>query len=261
MPIFHEPILVSGGMKHVILFSGGAASAYVAYLVKNDKSIDNKDIVLLHTPTLSECEDSEKFRLKVARYLKLPMTVWGRGEDIWDCIERNGAIPNQFWAFCTAQLKQQMKEQYFKYLEQSGEEWIEYVGYGPDEWRRIQKAVARNEKLGRTIKFPLAELGISSAECKRIIREEWGIELPSAYKTLKHNNCIPCFKGGKKHFYEVWKNYPEQYHKAAEAEKKYGYTLFKDVSLYELEKKFKNDREWEEMQMTLEDFLPCECWT
>jgi len=67
-------------MKHVVLFSGGVASSYMAFLLKKDENIENKDIVLLHTPTLSECEDSEKFRLKVARYLKLPMTVWGRVE-------------------------------------------------------------------------------------------------------------------------------------------------------------------------------------
>ena len=142
-------------MKHIVLFSGGAASSYVAYLLKEDKEIDNKDIILLHTPTLSECEDSEKFRLKVARYLKLPMTVWGRGEDIWDCIDRNSAIPGQFLPFCTKQLKQEMKEEYFKYLKRCGEEWIEYVGYGPDEWQRVQKSMARNESLGRKVSFPL----------------------------------------------------------------------------------------------------------
>ena len=248
-------------MKHVVLFSGGAASSYVAYLLTQDESIDKKDIVLLHTPTLSECADSEKFRLKVARYLKLPMTVWGRGEDIWDCIDRNSAIPGQFMPFCTQQLKQQMKEQYYKYLKSIGEDWIEYVGYGPDEWRRVQKSIARNEKLGRKVKFPLFEKKISSDECKRIIQEEWKIELPSAYKSLKHNNCIPCFNGGKGYFYDVWKNYPEEYYRAMQKEKEVGYTVFKDVSLEELEQKFISDKEWEDAQMSLEDFIPCECWT
>ena len=248
-------------MKHVVLFSGGAASSYVAYLLTQDKEIDKKDIVLLHTPTLSECEDSEKFRLKVARYLKLPMTVWGRGEDIWDCIDRNNAIPGQFMPFCTQQLKQQMKEQYYKYLESIGETWIEYVGYGPDEWRRVQKSVARNEAMGRQVRFPLFEKKISSDECKRIIRDEWGIELPSAYESLKHNNCIPCFKGGKEYFHAVWQNYPDEYHKAMEKEKEVGYTVFRDISLEELEKRFINDKEWEDMQMNLSDFIPCDCWT
>ena len=62
------------GMKHVVLFSGGAASSYMAYLLANDKEVPFKDIVFLHTPTLSECEDSEKFRLKVARRIGIPMT-------------------------------------------------------------------------------------------------------------------------------------------------------------------------------------------
>ena len=137
-------------MKHIVLFSGGAASSYVAYLVKKEQEEKGniKDIVLLHTPTLSECEDSEKFRLKVARYLKLPMTVWGRGEDIWEVIERNNAIPGQFMPFCTQQLKQQMKEEYYKYLKSIGEDFIEYVGFGVDEWQRMQRAVARAEQKG-----------------------------------------------------------------------------------------------------------------
>ena len=253
-------ILVSGGMKHVVLFSGGAASSYVAYLLTQDKEIEKKDIVFLHTPTLSECEDSEKFRLKVARYLKIPMTVWGRGEDIWDVIERNNAIPGQFMPFCTQQLKQQMKEEYYKYLKSIGEDFTEYVGFGIDEWQRMQKAVARAESIGRKVRFPLIEQRIKSEDVKRIIRDEWGIELPSAYKTLKHNNCIPCFKGGKGYFYDVYKNYPEQYWKAAEMEEKTGYTIFKECSLRELGELFQNNKEWEESQLTLQDFIPCDCW-
>lgn len=247
-------------MKHIVLFSGGAASSYVAYLLKEDKEIDNKDIILLHTPTLSECEDSEKFRLKVARYLKLPMTVWGRGEDIWDCIDRNSAIPGQFLPFCTKQLKQEMKEEYFKYLKRCGEEWIEYVGYGPDEWQRVQKSMARNESLGRKVSFPLFDKKISSNQCKQIIRDEWGIELPSAYKTLAHNNCIPCAKGGKGYFRLIWEHYPKEYQKMIDKEEKYGYTVFKNISLKELASKFQNEKEWEDAQMNLSDFIPCDCW-
>ena len=67
--------MASAATNHLDSSRGAAASSYVAYLLTQDKSIEKKDIVFLHTPTLSECEDSEKFRLKVARYLKIPMTV------------------------------------------------------------------------------------------------------------------------------------------------------------------------------------------
>lgn len=245
-------------MKHVVLFSGGATSSYMAYLLANDKEIPFKDLVFLHTPTLSECEDAEKFRLKVARKIGVPMTVWGRGEDIWDCIDRNRTIPNNFIPFCTRELKQQMKEEYFKYLKRCGEEWIEYIGYGPDEWRRVNKAKARNKAAGRCVKFPLFEKKISNDECKRKINDEWGIELPSAYKTLTHNNCIPCVKGGKAYFRRVWEHYPKEYQKLAEKEVKYGHTVFKGVSLKELADKFKADKEWKDMQLNLSSFIPCE---
>ena len=46
-----------------------------------------------------------------------------------------------------------------------------------------------------------------------------------------------------------------------EKEKEVGYTVFRDISLEELEKKFINDKQWEDMQMNLSDFIPCDCWT
>ena len=85
--------------------------------------------------------------------------------------------------------------------------------------------------------------------------------MPSAYESLKHNNCIPCYKGEKEYLHTVWKTEPDEYHKAMEKEKEVGYTVFRDISLEELEKRFINDKEWEDMQMNLSDFIPCDCWT
>ncbi len=70
----------------------------------------------------------------------------------------------------------------------------------------------------------------------------------------------PCFKGGKSYFYDVYKNYPEKYWKSAEMEEKTGYTVFKECSLRELGERFRNSKEWEESQLTLQDFIPCDCW-
>ena len=245
-------------MKHVVLFSGGAASSYVAHLVVEE--FGRKDIVLLNTPTWSEDPDIYRFLCQAARKLKLPITMWGDGRDIWKLIEDYSAVPGQFMPFCTERLKHDMKEQYYKYLNRIGEDFVEYVGFGIDEVSRVQKAYARAEKLGRKVRFPLVEKRISDYEIKKFIKQEWKIELPNAYNTLKHNNCIPCFKGGKNYFYQVYKFYPDKFKRAQDAEKKTGYTVFKDITLEELGKRFESDKEWEESQFQIADFIPCDCY-
>ena len=68
-------------------------------------------------------------------------------------------------------------------------------------------------------------------------------------------------QGGKAYFRLVWEHYPNEYQKLAEKEEQWGYTVFEGVSLKELEKIFQNEKEWEDMQLELSDFIPCECWT
>lgn len=245
-------------MKHVVLFSGGTSSAYVAYLVLQEQK--KEDVVLLHTPTFTENHDADTFRCQVARYLDVPLTQWGDGRDLWELIEDNNCIPGQFIPFCTQQLKQKMKEQYYKYLKSIGEDFIEYVGFGMEEWPRVQRATARNEKIGRKVRFPIFERKIPSNEIKRIITEEWKIKLPKAYLDLNHNNCIPCFKAGKDSWRVFWQKYQEQFNKAMEYEQKIGYTVFKDKSLKELAEIWQADKEWNESQIQLADIIPCECW-
>lgn len=244
-------------MKHVVLFSGGLSSAYAAYLISQKE--DKKDIVLLHTPTYSENHDADIFRHQVARFLNLPITEWGDGRNLWELIEENSCLPSHFIPFCTRIMKQEMKEAYYRYLDSIGEEFIEYVGYGVDEWRRVQKAQARNEAIGRKVRFPIFENKISGDEIKRIITGEWNIPLPSAYKELNHNNCVPCFKAGKGSWKVYWKSNREQFEKAAECEEKIGHTVFKDVSLKELSKKWESEQEEEDLQVSFSE-LPCECW-
>lgn len=245
-------------MKHIVLFSGGLSSAYVAYLVLQEQ--DKKDVVLLHTPVYSENHDADTFRHQVANYLGVPITEWGDGRNLWELIEDNNCLPGHFIPFCTRTLKQEPKEEYYKYLDSIGEKYIEYVGFGFEEWRRVQRAKARAEKIGRDVKFPIFEQKIPSEEIKRIISEEWGIKLPKAYEDLMHNNCIPCFKAGKASWMVYWDKYPEEFNKAMEYEEKIGHTVFKNESLKELAEQWEKDKEWNKRQYTLEDIVPCDCW-
>lgn len=244
-------------MLHIIQFSGGAASAYVAYLVAQEQGKENT--VLLFHDTKAEHEDADRFRKQVAEYIGVPITEISKELDLWELIEKNKALPSQFMPFCTTELKQKQGEKYIKKLEKEGIEFILYNGFGPDEWRRVQKATVRAEAQGRTVKSPLFERNISNTEVKRIIRDEWKICLPQPYIYLEHNNCIPCFKAGKSHFYKVWKHYPRQFQKAKAMEELTGHTVFKNISLSELEK------QWEAAkgQITFEEWeneaIPCMC--
>lgn len=245
-------------MKHIVLFSGGAASSYCAYLVLQKEK--KEDVILLHTPTHSEHETADIFRTEVANYLKHPITIQDYGMDLWQLIEHKKHIPSQFMPFCTQVLKMQQTEKFIKTL--NGEDFIQYIGYSVGEWRRVQKTFARNEATGRKVSFPVFDSGINDVEIKRIITEEWKIELPEPYKHLKHNNCIPCFKAGMKEWRNYWLYYPDKFQKAVEYEKKIGYTVFKNLSLPELVKKWEDEREWEKMQVSMfemMDNIPCTC--
>jgi hypothetical protein len=241
-------------MKHVVQFSGGAASAWVAKWVVDKYGTENT--ILLFHDTKSEDVDSYRFRRQVSEYIGVSITDVSDGRDLWQVIDDNNALPSSFIPFCTRILKQEQAEKWYKVMEEQGIEMTHYNGLGIDEFRRVQKAAARAIVSGRALVMPIVIENISDAEIKRQIVEEWGICLPRAYQTLKHNNCVPCFKAGQGHFRAVWRNYPDEFAKAIAYEDKIGHTVFKDVSLKELQAR------WEIQTDFLDDVennIPCMC--
>lgn len=237
-------------MKHIVLYSGGAGSAYTAYLLNHKY---HNDIILLHTPTYSEHPDADRFRQQFADYLGLPITVQADGRDIWQLIRDHHCLPSDRIPFCSRELKGEQSDKFYKSMT---EDFIVYLGYDGTEWRRAQRTSARLLHDGIKAEYPLIKAEISNQAIKDFIRDELRICLPETYLYLEHNNCIPCFKGSKKHFYQVWKHYPEYFNKAVEAEHKIGYSVFKDKSLTELQ------HEWESqipMFTDDEDLRPCMC--
>jgi 3'-phosphoadenosine 5'-phosphosulfate sulfotransferase (PAPS reductase)/FAD synthetase len=237
-------------MKHIIQFSGGCASTYTAYLVSKEQK--KEDIILLFHDTKVECKDSYRFRRQVSEYLDIPITEVSDGRDLWEVIKDNNCLPSDRFPFCTRILKLEPAEKYLKTIQ---EPYILYNGFGKEEWRRIQKSLARAEGLNRVVKSPLYDLGISNDEVKRIIRDEWKICLPSAYKYLSHSNCIPCFKAGKGHFKAIAKYYPEEFEKACKAEEEIGYTVFEDITLRQLREQVLSQLDL----FSIEESIPCMC--
>ena len=243
-------------MKHIVQFSGGAASAYVAYLVVQEYGKENT--ILLFHDTKAEHPDAYRFRRQVSEFIGAPITERSDGRSLWQIIEDKMCLPGYHIPFCTEKLKQIPGNEFYKQLDDQGIDFTIYNGLGPEEPGRVQKSIVRGEQAGRKVRCLLAERNISNAEVKRIIREEWGICLPEPYLYLEHNNCIPCFKGGKGHFYKVWRYYPEQFERARQMEELIGHTVFKDTSLTELAEIWARGGEQAELDFGKES-IPCMC--
>jgi hypothetical protein len=239
-------------MLHIVQFSGGAASALVAKMVANEYGKDNT--ILLFHDTKAEHDDAYRFRKQVSEYIGVPITEVSDGRSLWELIDDENCLPSNFIPFCTRILKFEQGEKYLKQFKPN--DYILYNGFGPDEWRRVQKATARAESMGRTVKSPLFEKGIANA--KDIIKNQWKICLPEPYRHLSHNNCIPCFKGGVGQFHKVWKYYPERFQKAVEKEKQIGHTVFKDASLEQYSEVWKYNNNQMELDFN-DDAIPCMC--
>ncbi len=237
-------------MKHIILYSGGANSAYVAWLVNQEY---HTDTILLHTPTYSEHPDADRFRKQFAEFLNLPITVQADGRNIWQLMDDEHCLPSDRIPFCSRILK---SEQAMKFYNTMTEEFVVYFGYDGSEWRRAQNTSARLLHEGINAEYPLLKTGLSSDDIKKVIRDQFRICLPEPYLYLNHNNCLPCFKGGKQHFYQIWKYYPDYFAKAEKAEYNIGHSVFKGVYLTELRK------QWESqipMFTDADDLRPCMC--
>lgn len=217
-------------MKHIVLYSGGANSAYLAWLLNQEY---HEDLILLHNPTYAEHPDADRFREQFADLLDLPITVQEDGRSLWQLIDDNHCLPSNRIPFCSKLLKSVPALKYYKSL--NNDDFIVYYGYGLDEWSRAQRSMSRMEH-DHNIKtgFPLLKQDKTDKEIKEFIKDKIKVCLPEPYLYLNHNNCLPCFKGGKQHFYQVWKYYPEYYEKAEKAEFNRDHQVFLDKSLTEL---------------------------
>jgi 3'-phosphoadenosine 5'-phosphosulfate sulfotransferase (PAPS reductase)/FAD synthetase len=237
------------------MFSGGAASSVVAKMIADKYP---NDTILLHTPTGAEHPDADRFRDQVAKFIGLPITIESHKRTLWDLVESYKQIPNDGLPYCTQKMKLIPQDRFLKRFEKQNQDFIQYLGLGVDEWGRMQKVWARNQQKERKVEFPLLDARLTGDDCQKIIREEWKICLPQPYQYLSHNNCIPCYKGGKSHWYKVWKHYRAEFDRSANAERDASNTVFNGVSLDELSEKWTNEPEQMDLFGDMEG-IPCMC--
>lgn len=223
--------------KHIVCYSGGHSSALVAIEVVRRFGKDN--VVLLNhdiNPN-TENEDIKRFKLEVASYLGIKITyanhvTWNTSDQFDVSIEAKAFKVGNGTALCTNRLKTAPFEKWLE-LNYPDKDCIVYYGFDINEKARIQRRSSILALKGYKTDYPLALWERTIQTTKEI-----NIEPPNSYSIWKHANCTGCLKAGKQHWYLVYLHRPDLWEKAKRAEDIIGYSILKDVYLYELEEDF-----------------------
>lgn len=239
--------------KHIVAFSGGAASAVVAKVVVDEVGVENT--TLLFHDTKAEHPDSYRFRQQVSAFLGVPITEVSDGRDLWQVIDDNHSLPSDRMPFCSRFLKLEPGNAYINALLSEGHSVTVYKGYGVNEWHRYQNGAAWAERGGYRLVCPLIDRMITDP--KAIVRS-WGICLPVTYQYLTHNNCLPCFRSKRfAHWKAIYEHHRDIYERCIALEDQYGHTVLPGMTLRQLALKFESSAQLPELHGYNE--LPCEC--
>jgi hypothetical protein len=150
---------MSEKIKHVVMYSGGAGSAWVGKYVADRYGAENT--ILLHTDTRWEDEDNYRFMEECARYIGVPITYKADGRTPEDIFRELLYFGNFGTAPCSKQLKMMMTFEFIQELFAQGIKPILYFGIDYSEVRQAPR-IAYNYKHnvdvfedGLEVRFPL----------------------------------------------------------------------------------------------------------
>lgn len=214
-------------MKHVVLYSGGHASAIVAIEVA--RKFGKENVILLSHDINPKVEDADikRFRADVAEYLGIEITYanhssWEVATPISVCLDAKAWKVGAGSVLCTNRLKTGPFDIWLKENDPEGNNTY-YYGFEPNEPARIQRRSGILGERGYKTGYPYLW-------AERTIHEtsEVGIPRPLTYSTFKHANCAGCLKAGWQHWYCVYCLRPDIWQEAKEAEDEIGYAIHKD---------------------------------
>lgn len=100
------------------------------------------------------------------------------------------------------------------------------LGFTIEEQERLDDFIDRNPEV--PVRAPLIEHKLTKSDVLAMV-ERAGIELPIMYKLgYEHNNCVGCVKGGMGYWNKIRVDFPEEFNRMAELERRKGYTVLKD---------------------------------
>ncbi|WP_254055932.1 hypothetical protein [Paenibacillus glucanolyticus] len=207
--------------KHVAMFSGGAASAYVAYLMVQKHGREN--CILFFSDTLWEHEDNYRFMFEVAEYIGIEFHRVMDGRTPEEVFDQTRFLGNSRLAKCSSELKVRQTVIFIEDLRDQGYEPILYFGIGPHEKQRQQNLTEFYEHQATEpveTRFPLVDSILKDEDLKGIIEKDWKIKLPYMYELgFSHANCGGrCVRGGFNHYKDLLRIWPDVYHQQEEME-------------------------------------------
>lgn len=218
-------------MRHIITFSGGITSAYVAKIVL--EAVPDAEIVF--SDTRWEHPDLYRFMDDFESFIGKKIIHLSDGRNPEDLFYDIRLLGNNRVPVCSRVLK---AEQLQKYVS-AGD--IVYFGIEQNESHRAQRISAIYDTFGVTCVFPLLSQTISKTEIMQTV-ESWGIEIPQMYKDgFTHNNCSGgCVRAGVRQWRHLLEKYPDVYAERERVETEFSdfigkpVTFMKTLSLQQL---------------------------
>jgi hypothetical protein len=215
--------------KVIVGFSGGVTSAWCAGWALRTFPVD--EVVLLFHDTKEEHPDTYRFIRDMAAALKRPVTERSDGRSVVEVCRDENAIANNRMAFCSRILKAEQRDRYFDEIRAEGiTDIVNVLGFSAIEWQRVQRATARAQSEGYTVRFPMIETQTTKQQAV-----DWclaqGVKPSEMYRWSEHANCVGCVRGGKAYWLAVKKNEPAVFESKAQLEEEFGHTILKDTTL------------------------------
>lgn len=257
---------------HVAMFSGGAASAYVAYKMVQTHGKEN--CVLFFTNTLWEDEDNYRFMDEIAEYIGIDITERVDGRTPEEVFYDVRFLGNSRMAKCSEELKVRQTILFLEELrDEENLEPILYFGIGPHEKHRadnLTEFYKHNPIEPIETRFPMIETFQDDIDVKGIIENEWGIKLPRMYELgFSHANCAGrCVRGGFQHYAQLYKIWPDRYAEQVQMEEDFREHFEKNVSILKKDgkpftlKEYRKQMDEEGLEKFLkkqDDTVPCVC--
>jgi hypothetical protein len=229
----------SAAPEHVVLLSGGHASARVAEAVVRRYGRDS--VVFLNHDIHPRVEDADvkRFKREVANRLGVPITYanhpeWDRMDQFDVVMEARAFKVQNGQELCTSRLKTEPFHRWLASFADPDATTI-YYGFDATEEHRIRRRASILGAAGWRTDYPLALWPKSEVIAST---HALGVEPPLTYSRRKHGNCEGCLKAGWQSWYRTYCERPDIWAKGKRAENVIGHTIHRDGPLEEREAEF-----------------------